>query len=356
MNIIKHHFFPGGNTPRGFYSFYENILLPNESGRLFCIKGGPGTGKSTLMKDIGIYFEDKGMDMDYLWCSSDPDSLDGIVIKQLNMAIVDGTAPHVVDPKNPGAIDEIVNLGECWDEELLIDRKNQIVDLNLKISNCYSKCYYHLNAASEKLKIIEDNIIITNEYEILKQMDQILLSVDSNKNYELKSKSYFGSAITYKGIINKLDEMRSNVKLTIVLNTPIGLRIDHILENISDKLATKGGSIKKLYCPMNPKKLEHIIADDESLAIFTTNEYHNSYNAGENETIALNIEYKFLDKSMYDKNIVEFEKCISDAKECLAEAKMLHDLLEEYYIPAMNFDMVNEIKGKIISKIESISY
>lgn len=94
-NTIK-NLFPGGNTSKGFYSFYRYILKQNEARRIFCIKGGPGTGKSSLMKKIGSYFYDKGYDIEYHHCSSDNNSLDGVVIKPLNVALLDGTAPHVV--------------------------------------------------------------------------------------------------------------------------------------------------------------------------------------------------------------------------------------------------------------------
>ena len=40
----------GGNTSKGFYSRFDNIISPEEARRIFVIKGGPGTGKSTLMK------------------------------------------------------------------------------------------------------------------------------------------------------------------------------------------------------------------------------------------------------------------------------------------------------------------
>lgn len=89
------HLFPGGNTSKGFYSFYHYIISQDTARRKICIKGGPGTGKSTLMKSIGTFFNDKGYDIEYHHCSSDNNSLDGIVIKQLNIALLDGTAPHV---------------------------------------------------------------------------------------------------------------------------------------------------------------------------------------------------------------------------------------------------------------------
>jgi hypothetical protein len=35
--------FPGGNTSKGFYSFYDHII-PIDANRIFVIKGGPGVG------------------------------------------------------------------------------------------------------------------------------------------------------------------------------------------------------------------------------------------------------------------------------------------------------------------------
>ena len=41
--------FPGGNTSEGFYSYFDNIL-GRDANRLYILKGGPGTGKSTIMR------------------------------------------------------------------------------------------------------------------------------------------------------------------------------------------------------------------------------------------------------------------------------------------------------------------
>ena len=42
-------FFAGSNTPLGFYSFFDQIIDLMQAHRFFILKGGPGTGKSTLM-------------------------------------------------------------------------------------------------------------------------------------------------------------------------------------------------------------------------------------------------------------------------------------------------------------------
>lgn len=87
-------FFPGGNTSKGFYSFYH-YMIPHDATRIFCIKGGPGVGKSTLMRRIGETMLEHGYDVEYHCCSSDNGSLDGVHIPSIGVALLDGTAPHV---------------------------------------------------------------------------------------------------------------------------------------------------------------------------------------------------------------------------------------------------------------------
>lgn len=89
------HLFPGGNTSLGFFSYYSDIIMQEEAERLIIIKGGPGVGKSTFMKKIGEAMLQKGYDVEFLHCSSDNNSLDGIKIPELNVAFIDGTSPHV---------------------------------------------------------------------------------------------------------------------------------------------------------------------------------------------------------------------------------------------------------------------
>lgn len=86
--------FPGGNTSEGFYSYY-NYIIEEDANRIFVVKGGPGTGKSSMMKKVAKEMLDRGYDVEYHHCSSDNNSIDGIVIPQLRVAMIDGTAPHV---------------------------------------------------------------------------------------------------------------------------------------------------------------------------------------------------------------------------------------------------------------------
>ena len=120
--------FPGANTANGSFNFFDNIIQ-GDINRIFCFKGGPGVGKSSLMRKIAQEFIDRGYDVELHHCPSDPSSLDALLIKKLGVVLLDGTSPHIVDPKNPGAVDEIVNLGEFWNVENLEKNKDEITGL-----------------------------------------------------------------------------------------------------------------------------------------------------------------------------------------------------------------------------------
>ena len=49
---IPCRWFMGCNSQNGFYSLFGQFTRPEEGWRCILIKGGPGTGKSTLMKRV----------------------------------------------------------------------------------------------------------------------------------------------------------------------------------------------------------------------------------------------------------------------------------------------------------------
>lgn len=86
-------FFLGANTPQGFVSRFDQLADVDEGWRAFIIKGGPGSGKSTMMKKTAQRLEDDDA-LEMIHCSSDVDSLDGVISPKYKISIADGTPPH----------------------------------------------------------------------------------------------------------------------------------------------------------------------------------------------------------------------------------------------------------------------
>lgn len=140
-------FFAAANTEAGFFSLFDEIFSPDVQKRIYILKGGPGSGKSTLMKRIGSAAEARGLQTEYIYCSSDTGSLDGVIIPALSTAVLDGTAPHTCDPVYPGAAERIVNLGEAFDEEGLAEKRAVLTALIREKNERYQSAYRYLAAA-----------------------------------------------------------------------------------------------------------------------------------------------------------------------------------------------------------------
>ena len=106
--------FLGANTPEGFRSEYRSLQTDPAIHRLLILKGGPGCGKSTLMKTVAESAENLGLRTRRIFCSSDPESLDGLVVPELGFAMADGTAPHVMEPELCGCGENYINLGRFY--------------------------------------------------------------------------------------------------------------------------------------------------------------------------------------------------------------------------------------------------
>lgn len=142
-----YRYFAAANGYLGFRSYFGEIFDSKDYDRIFVIKGGPGTGKSTFMKMAANYFFDKGCYVEAIYCSSDINSLDGTLIEKngARVALIDATAPHERDAKIPGAIDTILNLGEGFDEAALENQRLHILKLNQEKKSSYDSAYSYLS-------------------------------------------------------------------------------------------------------------------------------------------------------------------------------------------------------------------
>ena len=87
-------FFLGANCPDGFISRFDHLYDPENGWFAYILKGGPGTGKSTLMRRAAEHALGQGVQVEMIHCSSDPDGLDAVIFPDYKACIVDGTAPQ----------------------------------------------------------------------------------------------------------------------------------------------------------------------------------------------------------------------------------------------------------------------
>ncbi len=348
-------YFLGANSPDGFFSYFDQIIDYETANRLYIIKGGPGTGKSSFMRKIAEAGAAKGHAVELIYCSSDPNSLDGIVFPKLKIAFADGTAPHILDPVFPGAVDEIINLGEFWDESALRREKANIIKLSLEISQNFAKAYRFIGAAGfvqkDSCGALASSLDVNKLTKYSERQCKKLFAPTGKHGKEIKR---FLSGITPYGTISYIDSLTKNSKEIIVIEDKLGLS-NLLLTNLRNGGIAAGYTVISYYCPMAPDtKLEHIYIEELSLAIITSDDFH-PYSGDFTKRIFTT---RFIEKepACGAKSRVRFnKKCekslLSGAVSSLKEAITLHDELEKYYVAAMDFSKSDALAKKICGEI-----
>lgn len=353
-------YFPGNNTPDGYYSFFNNIISWKKAKRIIIIKGGPGVGKSTMIRNITNKLVEKGLDIELLHCTADSNSLDGLIVRDHNIAVVDGTSPHMIDPKFPGCIDEIVNFGDFWDESGLQQNREQIFILQEKVRNLYKRVYKYLKTCRLILDDLEEiymGAIDDNINESISQdiIDRVFKGIKRNNNNSFQ-RHMFASGITPEGSINFLDNLFQNIKHRFIISGNPGTGKSVLLKKVLDQAVSKGLDVDVFHCSMNPKKIEHIIIKEIDVGFITSVEPHVLSNVREDdELIDMN---SVLDNTRLEdlKDFIEYDKHISSelfnkAIETLKKVKKTRNELESIYISNMDFEVTNIARENILSKI-----
>ena len=351
--------FPGAVTSQGFYSFYHYMIQQNAN-HIFVIKGGPGVGKSSFMKKIGQSMLERGYDIEYHCCSSDNGSIDGIVIPKLKIGLLDGTAPHIVDPKNPGAVDEIINLGEYWNEEMMKKSREEIISCNLKVTSYFERAYFALKEA--KIALGEWKYYIST-YQDWSKINQMTLKVQREifkitpKDHG-KERHLFAWGHTPQGKTQFIDTLLNRTETLYLLKGQPGTGKSTFLSRIAERAATYGLDVEYYHNTLDPEQLDLVIIPDLQIA-FVINCEPFAYTANFNGKI-INLDFEqSLNMTLLMENCSEeIRDCqirvnqhITRALKHSGKAKATHDLLETYYVPAMNFSGVENKLDSVLKKI-----
>ncbi len=341
--MSRKRYFAASNTEDGFVSYFEENFR-KRSQRCYIIKGGPGTGKSRLMNEMGEAFECTGGEVEYYYCSSDPMSLDGLFVTlgDSTVSVLDGTAPHAEDIVRPGTVDNILDLGRFWDAKLLRERKSEIDLWGRKKSRAYSAAYRALSAYGS-LTGTADALLgeCTDIAAIEEETAKLARSLPHGKL--LRSPT---SAIGMRGRVS-FDTFREDAHLALSVSDSRGYGISSLyFENL---LRACGG------CRVSPHPILRgkycgILAGGVSITEESVTD------AGE-KVIDM---AEFVDRSAYLKQKDRVERlreladgALEEADIAFREAGEAHMKIEEVFISAMDFKSKEEYSRDLCAKIAS---
>ena len=350
------HFFLGANSPGGFYSLYDQLIDREQAEELYILKGGPGCGKSSLMRKVGAAMEERGLAVEYIDCSGDPDSLDAVVIPALKTAVVDGTAPHVVEPKYPGLVESYVNLGNCYDREGLRTVAAELKGCMKGYKGCYQRAYRCLTGAAQ---LAEDDrtTLLTQEMEgrMARRARGILSREMKGVGTEDgRATQRFLGGVTWQGVLRRAETVTSLCERIYELSDSWGLAHSMLVQLSAGAMAS-GRDVILCPSPLCPDRLEHVLVPSLSLAFVSATPAApwpgKPYRRIRVDAMA--------DQELLRRNKarLRFSRRVQaalteEAVSALAQAKGMHDRLEAVYNPHVDFERVYQTADGIIRRLE----
>lgn len=353
LRMKKVDFFLGALSPKGFKGYFGELAAA-PGVRMYLIQSGPGCGKSTFMKRLG---EAAPWDREEIHCSSDPDSLDGVIFPENGIAFVDATAPHTLNAAIPGAGEQVVSLYHTIDADKLQQDQGEIFDLFRQYAALQERASRCFGAAAGLLADRRRAAACCTDFEAVRECARRLAKRYLPKTEgKASEKIRLLSAVTPRGILVFEESVRVLATEKIVtLQDEYGAASRLILELLREDALKKGHHIISCPCCTAPdEKLDHLILPELGLAFVTENSWHPLHFEGQRRVRCA----RFADPLLLSRCRVRlrFDKMTArelfeETSKTQREAKAIHDEIEEFYKASVDFAEVEKVLRRTAKRI-----
>ena len=330
--------FPGAMGPDGFISCFDHLIDEQDHRRTIILKGGPGVGKSTFIRRLHAALAAENEQSTLYFCSGDPDSLDAAVIPSHGLLILDGTAPHVVDPQIPGARDSLVNLGACLDEGAM---RGRLAHIRACMAD-HAACSRRARAFMQSIRALRQEgaasvaqCIDARRFARMIQALTAAVLCDHHQNADVPGmRPVITDALTLKGEICLLSgEQYARV---IRLTGHTAMDLTPALQAVSRAAQSAGLRVEEHLSPLMPGSLLHVSIPALSTLVTTGQALVSEQTFDFSACIpAASLLRRECALEQMRAGVIRHTQLAADA---LAQAKQLHDELETFYVPNMDFE------------------
>lgn len=349
-------YFLAANSCEGFVSRFADCYKPSDNWKAYIIKGGPGTGKSSFMRKIALVAEQRKEQYILCPCSSDPHSLDAVILPCRKTVIMDGTAPHTVDPRYPAVCEEILNFGQFWDTKKIKNSKDiiEITDRNKALHQTAQK--YLMAAGQIMLDEYKTALLCTKKVETKNFANKLCkknIPQKSGTPYEWEA---FLGGTTPEGIITYPETILASCEKIVVISDKHRACSNIIMTEIRNYALINGYEIITLKNPFLPSLIiDHVVIPELSLAFVTEDKLQffatDTRRIHARRFISSKLLHNSISRLKLDRKVKE--SLLSACADTLKKAKVVHDELESFYINAMDFKALEDFAQKFIEKVFS---
>lgn len=349
----KVDFFLGALSPKGFKGYFPH-LAATPGLTMYLIQSGPGCGKSTFMRRLG---DAAPWDREDIHCSSDPDSLDGVIFPERGIAFVDATAPHTLNAAVPGAGEQVVSLYHTIDADRLQAEQEEVFSLFRQYACLQDRAARCMAAAAGLLADRRRAAACCTDFEAVREFARRLCRRYLPKKGGKGSEQIrLLSAVTPKGILTFEDTVRTLApKKIVTLQDEYGAVSRLVMELVREDALQKGYDIVTCPCCTAPEeKIDHILIPALGLAFVTENSWHPLHFEGQRRVRCARFADPMLLKNCrvrlrFDRKAAR--ELLEETSRTQREAKAVHDQIEQHYSAAVDFKEVEKVLRRSAARI-----
>ncbi|WP_235857488.1 hypothetical protein [Paenibacillus albiflavus] len=352
------HYFARGNTAHGAHFLYKSAF--DGLNKIFVLTGPQGTGKSTVIRNLTNNLLDKGQHVQCFHSPLRPDDLDGIILTESKIGIIDGQVCEGISENEVGEIN-FIDFGEALDNSLiLLEHTRMIEDLRGKLASAYSQAYETFLTAlrihDEWEKYYIKSMDFMKADQIAKDLIQELYAGHESDTLTAPRHLFFGAA-TPKGAFDFIQSLTAQLERRIFIKGRPGSGKSTLLKRLANAAEQKGIEVQVFHCGFDPNSLDMLIFPKLQTAIFDSTAPHEYFPDRDGDEV-LDMYTLTMDPGTDEAYAAEiaaikerYSAKMKEATSFLAEAEAIDSQIKAYYVAATNFSIVEELQQQLQSEL-----
>lgn len=353
-------FFTGTNTPAGFFGFLDDFYDIAGGWRAYLLKGGPGTGKTRLIRRVFDYMSERGLEIQAIICPSEPNSLDGLVFPKIRACILDADAPHAVEPRCWGAVEQLLNLSGGIETSDILKRAPEILELNARRKTLEARCRRFMGGAASLLSHTRRIAFeCTDTDKIQRSAAQIAArEFGAGRGKKGRETRRFLSAVTPEGCVIFHQTLQALCPKIYSIEDEYGVSSRLLINEMRARAIASGCDVITCYCPVFPRdKPDHLLIPSIGIGFTTSNLWHKA----DFPVFRRIHSARFTDteKLRQRRQIISFNRraareLINEAAAVIGEIRDIRGRVEQIYSDASDRSHADTAAERVIAGLEEI--
>lgn len=317
--------------------------------------------KSALIREVGNMLQSKGHDLWFIHCPSDNNALDGVIIPDRKIGVIDGTPPRMIEPRLVETSVINVDLNKAYHQQQLSNQRINIERLEDSISQAHQQAYFGFADALRIHDEWEAHYIDSMSFKAADEMAAEYIHIlfgDRKQNKPSRVDYRFLGAATPQGAVDFVPNLTAGLKRYLVKGRP-GSGKSTMLKKIAAAGIEHGFDVEIYRCGLDPNSLDMVIVRELGFAIFDSTAPHEYF--PERATDEIVDVYARCMRPGTDERIAgavadikaRYTEQMKRSTRHLTQAKAMQDELAAIYAQALKPEFAEQIGTELVQEINA---